>query len=128
MSKNLKRILIIASISILSIAGILYFTVDERTGDALMDIKPVFLLALLGVWMVMLLSDAGAISLFTRATGERIGIFSALKTTTVRMFFNIITPFSFGGQPFSIISLSQHGIPSGKGSSIVIIKLITLCS
>ena len=126
MSKNLKRILIIASISILSIAGILYFTVDERTGDALMDIKPVFLLALLGVWMVMLLSDAGAISLFTRATGERIGIFSALKTTTVRMFFNIITPFSFGGQPFSIISLSQHGIPSGKGSSIVIIKLITL--
>lgn len=126
MSKSAQRIFILIAISVVSIAGILYFTVDERTGPALGNIKPMFLFALFGVWLAMLVADAGAISLFTRATGEHIGMFAALKTTTVRMFFNIITPFSFGGQPFSVVSLKQQGIPSGKGSSIVIIKLMTL--
>ena len=126
MSRRTKRILILLSISIVSIIGILYFTVDERTIEALADVKPIFLLALLGSWIAYLLFDAVAIMFFTRGTDERIGFMPAFKTTTVRMFFNIITPFAFGGQPFSIVSLGQEGIPSGKGTSIVVMKLITL--
>lgn len=126
MTRGTKRILILIAASAVSIAAILVFTVDERTREALADVKPIFLLALVGSWIFMLLSDASAIVLYTRGTEERIGFFPALKTTTLRIFFNIITPFAFGGQPFSIVSLSREGIESGKGSSIVIIKLMTL--
>ncbi len=128
MSRGLKRLLIIVAASVISIAGILYFTVDERTGAALADVRPVFLLALFGCWIVILVLDAGSIMLYTRGTDERIRFISALRTTTIRVFFNIVTPFSFGGQPFSIFSLHREGVPSGKGSSIVIIKLITLAA
>jgi uncharacterized protein (TIRG00374 family) len=122
----MKRILILVAASFVSIAAILIFTIDERTGDALADMKPLFLLALFGCWIVLLIFDASAIVLYTRGTDEKIGFFPAIKTTTLRVFFNIITPFAFGGQPFSIVSLRREGIESGKGTSIVIIKLMTL--
>ena len=128
MSRGFKRLLILVVVSVCSIAGILYFTVDERTGEALSDIKPLYLLALFGIWIASLVLDASSIILYTRGTNEKIGFLSAFKTTTIRVFFNIVTPFAFGGQPFSIFSLHREGIPSGKGSSIVIIKLITLAA
>jgi len=128
MSRGLKRLLIIIVASVVSIAGILYFTIDERTGAALSDVRPIFLLALFGCWIAVLVFDAGSIMLYTKGTDERIKFLSAIKTTTIRVFFNIVTPFSFGGQPFSIFSLHREGVPSGKGSSIVIIKLITLAA
>ena len=126
MSREAKRILILVTASVLSIAAILYFTVDERTRDALSDVKPVFLIALFGCWLTLLVFDAGASVFYTKGTDEKIGFFPALRTTTIRIFFNIITPFAFGGQPFSVVSLHKEGISSGKGSSIVITKLMTL--
>ncbi len=128
MSRGLKRLLIIVAASIVSIAGILFFTIDERTSAALSDVRPLFLLALFGCWIAVLVLDAGSIMLYTRGTDEKIGFFPAVKTTTIRVFFNSVTPFSFGGQPFSIVSLHRQGVPSGKGSSIVIMKLITLAA
>ncbi len=128
MSRGPKRLLILVAASVISIAAILYFTVDERTGDALSNVRPMFLLALLGLWIAVLLFDASAIMLYARGTDTKIGVLPALKTTTVRIFFNIVTPFAFGGQPFSVFSLHREGIPTGKGSSIVIIKLITLAA
>ncbi len=126
MTRGAKRILILVAASVVSIAAILYFTVDERTGEAIADVKPLYLAALFGCWMAMLLFDASSIVLYTRGTDERISFVPALKTTTLRIFFNLITPFGLGGQPFSVVSLRQEGIPPGKGSSIVIIKLMTL--
>ena len=128
MSRGFKRLLILIAASVLSIAAILYFTVDERTGEALLDVRPVFLVALFGCWIAMLLFDAGAIMLYARGADEKVGFRSAFKTTTVRIFFNSVTPFSLGGQPFSVFSLHREGIQSGKGSSIVITKLMTLAA
>ena len=126
MSRGKKRLLIIVAASVLSIAAILFFTIDERTGDALVDMRPEFLAALFGCWLAILLFDAGSIMLYARGADEKIGFLSAVKTTTVRIFFNAVTPFSIGGQPFSVFTLTREGIPSGKGSSIVITKLMTL--
>jgi uncharacterized protein (TIRG00374 family) len=128
MSRGFKRLLVLIAASVVSITAILYFTIDERTGEALTDVRPVFLIALFGCWIAILLFDAGSIMLYTRGADERIGFFPALKTTTIRIFFNIVTPFAFGGQPFSVVSLHREGVPTGKGSSIVITKLMTLAA
>ena len=128
MSRGLRRILILVAASVISIAGVLYFTVDERTGQALTEVRPLFLPLLFGIWITILILDAGSIMLYGKAADEKIGFFPALRSTTIRVFFNIVTPFAFGGPPFSVISLHREGVPSGKGSSIVIIKLITLAA
>ncbi len=128
MSRGFKRLLIIVAASVLSIAAILYFTIDERTGEALADVRPVFLVALFGCWIAILLFDAASIMFYARGADERVGFLSAVKTTTVRIFFNAVTPFSIGGQPFSVFTLHREGIPTGKGSSIVITKLMTLAA
>lgn len=128
MSRGLKRLLILIAASVLSIAAVLFLTVDERTKEALSDVRPIFLIALFGCWVAILLFDAVSILLYSRGADERIGFLSALKTTTVRIFFNSVTPFSIGGQPLSVFSLHREGVPSGKGSSIVITKLMTLAA
>ena len=128
MSRGIKRLLIIVAASILSIAAILFFTVDERTGEALADVRPLILVALFGCWIAILLFDSISVMLYARGADEKIGLLSAIKTATVRIFFNAITPFSMGGQPMSVFTLHREGIPSGKGSSIVITKLMTLAA
>ena len=126
MSRGFARLLILIALSAVAIAVVLYLTVDERTSEALLNVDPKYLLLFLSIWITALALDAVSIVLFTRGTEERIGFFTALKTTTLRIFFNIVTPFGFGGQPFAIVSLNREGIPTGKGSSIVIMKLVTL--
>ncbi len=123
---GVARFLILLALSAAAVAVVLFLTVDERTGDALLDIDPKYIGLFLAIWIAALSLDATSIVLFTRGTEERIGFFAAVKTATLRIFFNIITPFGFGGQPFSILSLKREGIPAGKGSSIVIMKLVTL--
>ena len=123
---NTERLFLVILISVAAVAGVLIFTVDERTSEALTDVEPIFVALFVAIWLFALVCDAGALALFTRGTGEKIQIFKAMRIATLRIFFNIITPFGFGGQPFSILSLTREGVPAGKASSIVIIKLVTL--
>ena len=126
MSRNLKRTFLIVALSVCAIAGVLIATVDERTGEALLDVRPVYLALFGALWIMALTFDALSIMLYTRGTVEKLGYFAAIKTATLRIFFNIVTPFGFGGQPFSILSLKREGVPPGKGTSIVVMKLVTL--
>jgi len=121
-----KRIILLILISAASNSLILILTVDERTGAVLKDVEPVFLGLFAGIWLATLSFDATSIVMFTRGTDENISILRAMRIATLRIFFNIITPFGFGGQPFAVVSLTREGIPPGKGSSIVVIKLVTL--
>ena len=126
MSRNAKRILLVVVLSAAAITGVLIATVDERTGEALLKVRPIYLALFGALWFTALTFDALSIMLYTRGTEEKIGYIAAIKTATLRIFFNIVTPFGFGGQPFSVLSLKREGVPPGKGSSIVVMKLVTL--
>jgi len=124
--RGLARLIILIGLSAGAIAVVLFLTVDERTGQALMNVDPKYLGLFVVFWLAAIALDAVSIILFTRGTEEHISFLTAIKTTTLRIFFNVITPFGFGGQPFAILSLKREGIPTGKGSPIVIMKLVTL--
>ncbi len=125
-SARSKRLILFLALSAISIGLILHFTVNDQTRKALADLDIIYLIALIGLWLLSLTMDASAIVLLTRGTGERLKLWTAFKITTLRIFFNVVTPFSFGGQPFVIYTLSKEGIPGGKGSSIVITKMLIL--
>jgi glycosyltransferase 2 family protein len=125
-SKRATRIFIFVGLSIASIAIVLLLTVDQRTWEALSKVNPLFLLPFAGLWWISLSLDAFSLMLYTRGTDEKLKYIPAMRTSTLRIFFNVVTPFTFGGQPLSIVSLRHEGIPTGKASSIVITKLMTL--
>ena len=126
MRRSFKRFLLLFVLSAIAIVVVLYITVDERTSEALLDVQPLYLSLFLAIWISAISFDALSVVLYARGADERISFFAALRTTTLRIFFNVVTPFGFGGQPFSIVSLGREGIPTGKGSSMVVTKLLTL--
>ncbi len=93
-----------------------------------MSIKYFYLLLLAGIWLFMLTMDAASLILLTRGADEKIRLWEAYKIATIRTFFNVITPFSVGGQPLMVYTLKKEGIPVGKGSSIVVMKLMIMAA
>lgn len=120
------RIILFLVFSVVSIGLILHFTVTDETIDAFRAISGKSILRIVGVWFVFVLADAASTLFFSRGTEEKIGFLNGLKLVFIRIFFALITPFNFGGQPFMIYSLHKDGVPPGKATSIVITKLLML--
>jgi glycosyltransferase 2 family protein len=120
------RIVLFLVFSAVSIGLILHFTVTDETIEAFKAISGKSILLIIGVWFVFVLADAVSTLFFSRGTEERIGFLTGLKLVFIRIFFALITPFNFGGQPFMIYSLHKDGVPPGKATSIVITKLLML--
>ena len=72
---------------------------------------------------IMLLDSARTYVLIRRATGTfRPSL--AYKSTAICRYYDCITPFSFGGQPFQIYYLSTRGVKGGIASSVPLAKYI----
>ena len=125
-SPQLVRIIIFVALSALTIGLVLYFTVNKQTITALRHFDVGYMLVLLGIWAVAFSMDAVSFILYTRGTDAHLSVGASFKAAAYRIFFNLITPFSFGGQPFVIYYLQKEGVPPGKGSSIVMVKLIII--
>jgi uncharacterized protein (TIRG00374 family) len=126
MRRRVLRLALFAALSVLSIGLIFHFTATQRTWDLFLHMNARYPVVLLLLWLFSLVVDSLSTCFYALGTGERLKFLFALKLTLLRVFFNVITPFSFGGQPAEIYALSRQGIPTGKGSSVVMVKLLTL--
>lgn len=123
---NLKKALPFLFLTLGAIALILWFTFDEQTIPLLRQADPRWLLVLIPIWMTNITSDAMCLWSLARGTGTKISFPVSIEAASIRILFNILTPFNFGGQPFMIYFLSHRGMPTGKASSVVATKLISL--
>lgn len=121
---QLRKLLIFSGISLVSLGLVFALTYNEQTVDALRQLNPRYLFFLAAIWFAAISLDALSFWFYTRGTDEHMSVLSSYKSATLRIFFNIITPFSFGGQPFVIYFLQKTGIPTGKATSVVFTKLI----
>jgi len=48
----------------------------------------------------------------------------AFKATVVGQYFNLVTPFSSGGQPMQLHAMVQDGIPIKKGTAVLVNKFL----
>ncbi|MBN2736725.1 MAG: flippase-like domain-containing protein [Spirochaetales bacterium] len=126
LSKSIKGLILFLILSSLSIAAVLYFTVDSQTFDALTGIRPIYIIFCLVFWFIGIAADAAGLLFLVKGSDEKIRIIDSFKLSFARLFFNLITPFTFGGQPVVIYILKKIGVPSGKGSSIVVTRLLAL--
>ncbi|MFW5689698.1 MAG: lysylphosphatidylglycerol synthase transmembrane domain-containing protein [Spirochaetota bacterium] len=122
----MKRALLFVGISVVSIGAILAVTYDPQTIDAIrgFDLRYLALLAL--VWFVAVSGSALSFFALARATESRLGPGAAYKSAVLRILGNLITPFSFGGGPFAVFYMSERGVPSGKGSSVVVTQMMVV--
>ncbi len=125
-SPQLVRIAIFVGLTVVTIGFVLYFTVNRDTIKALAHFDIRYVLALVAIWVVAFSMDAVSFIFYTRGTEERLSLKASFKAAAYRIFFNLITPFSVGGNPFVVYYLQKEGVPPGKGSSIVMAKLLMI--
>ena len=61
---------------------------------------------------------------FTRKFNKDYKFYSAFRVQALTQFFNAVTPFSSGGQPFQIYSLKKHGLTISDATNITIEEFV----
>ena len=79
-----------------------------------------YLLVLLGLFAATILSEAVKFFLMIRKTTGRYMFGTAFNCAALGKFYDYVTPFGSGGQPFQIYYLSKHGVDGGPAGAIPI--------
>ncbi|MBN1894016.1 flippase-like domain-containing protein [bacterium] len=121
-----KRFAVFFLLSLAALTVILVLTVNQNTVDALRRTQHVVLLYLLGLSAADLLLDGFRNFFLVRGVKGLIPLWVSIRLSAMSIFMNLVTPFSVGGHPTLIYALNRNGVRVGKGTSVVITKLVTM--
>jgi uncharacterized protein (TIRG00374 family) len=107
-------------ISTISIAVVLFLTLDKTTIVALKEIKPVYILAAFGIHILSFILWGLRIQIMTSALGYKISLTRAYEIVVSGTFVAALTPSSIGGEPLRILLLKQDKMPVGKASAVIL--------
>ena len=79
-----------------------------------------YLLVLLGLFALTILAEAVKLFIMIRKTTGRYMFGTAFNCAALGKFYDYVTPFGSGGQPFQIYYLSKHGVDGGPAGAIPI--------
>lgn len=119
--------LILLIVNFCIIAGIfIYFYLTSGTVDIYelfsLDLRWTFLLvAVLMLLMTIIIEALRYAQLIYKSTGK-FRFFLSLKTHLLGKYYDNITPFAAGGQPFQIFYLNKKGVKGDKATSIPLTK------
>lgn len=86
------------------------------------DIK--YLLIIVGLLIIYLILWPLSLALIMKKEAPEVKLVREYQISATEFFFNGITPFSSGGQPFQVYSMSKVGIKVSKSTSIIMINFI----
>lgn len=118
------KVILFVLFNLLSISLVFYFTFSPETLTALKDFNYPSLILLFLVWFSSAAVETVSFIFFIKGAGSTTAFFEAFQLTVIKNMFNVITPLNMGGHPMAIYMLSKRGVPAGRGTSIVITKMI----
>ena len=101
-------------ISTISIAVVLFLTLDKTTISVVKEIKPVYILAAFGIHILSFILWGLRIQVMTSALGYKISLTRAYEIVVSGTFVAALTPSSIGGEPLRILLLKQDKMPVGR--------------
>ncbi len=119
--KYILRNSLIALVIGFSALGVLFVFLDS--GDILKKLStmPLWILLVgLAGFIIVYLLDALRMKIVMLAIKQNISYLKLIRNSITGIFFNNITPFTMGGQPFRIYDLSRHGIDVIKATNGII--------
>lgn len=96
---------------------------DKKTlGEIIANLDYKFLLFAFLLFLAMLTLDVAKYSLVSKVTIGKAHVRNSAKVAFIGKYYDNITPFAVGGQPFQIYYLSKRGYTGGQSSAIILIK------
>lgn len=124
-NKARNGLILVFSLGVLAIAGIMFFTFDTSTLDALKRISPFYLvLAILAVVLSWFFS-AAAFFILTKAIKSPISMVASGKVYLGGSFFGFITPFGSGLMPTQVYLLSKEKLSPGQATAVTGARAMT---
>ncbi len=117
--KSFSIFLIIVAVSI---AGVLFFSIDASTFAMLDSANLALLGAAVAFVVLMWLLDALKFKVLALAAGEKLSLRCTLAVVWINYFGSAITPMQSGGGPFQIYLLYRNGVSLGKSVAITLVR------
>ncbi len=121
---NMRKFIIILAASLIIIGVIIYFTATKETWSVIKNINLNFFFLGVLFYVIEVSADAVRTKVMIRGTNHKIGLWECYKLVFLQVFFDLITPFSVGGQPFQIYVLHKKNVPGGSATTVVVLKLL----
>ena len=126
--KRIAKILFTVLLVVIIAAIIVYTAVHDFSGEdvslsrvvEMMGQNWYYLLVLLGLFFLTILLESLKVFLMIRKTTKTYKFGTAFCCASLGKFYDYVTPFGSGGQPFQIYYLAKHGVPSGSAGAIPI--------
>jgi len=120
-----RQLLFSVALSFATITLIFVLTGSTKTITALRQVQLSYITLLVVFAGLEVLSDGARIMLLVRAAGGQIGLWQSCRLSALSTFGNLVTPFSTGGHVAMVYVLRTQRIPSGRGTAVVITRLLT---
>ncbi len=123
---RIKNIISIFFLLLITLA-VLYFSLKDDFSNIVSEVLStnVFLLIVAFAFVMLYwLFKSVVLYNFTRKFNNNYSFKSAFRTQAVMQFFNAVTPFSSGGQPFQIYSLKKHGLTISNATNVTIEEFV----
>lgn len=94
----------------------------KSLGEVFAEMDVTYFVMALAVLLFMQILDMTKFYLIGKVTVGKAKLLPSLKVALLGKYYDNITPFSTGGQPFQIYYLSKKGYTGGQASAITLIK------
>ncbi|HOO75066.1 MAG TPA: lysylphosphatidylglycerol synthase transmembrane domain-containing protein [Tepiditoga sp.] len=76
----------------------------------------------MGIMILKLITESLILIVSLRSVEKKLGFLNALKITILGAFFNYLTPFYTGGQPFQIYYLTKNNVDASVATAVILYK------
>lgn len=119
-SKKFKRGFFSAILlSVVTILGILLFTMNGSTWETVSKINPLFFVAALGLLLIKWAAQIMRTDLLVKASGAKLRITQTVKVVMSGCFTGAVTPFHAGGVPAEIYFMHTYGISVAQATAVI---------
>lgn len=124
--KNKKRaafLFVFLNVSIIVLIGILDPNLLS-VGEIFKNLDIYWIAPIIGVYLIWFATDAMSLKIALGTLGVKVSFPLIFKVAIAGRYYNAITPFASGGQPYQIYFMNKKGIPAGMSTSVLVAKFV----
>lgn len=128
--KNILKTVLFAALFGLTFYAVLQITSSLSGGSVasfnqvISQIEPWYLVAMIAVAALLFFTDAAKYTVLSKIGTGKFHYGTCFKTAIIGRFYDNITPFNTGGQPFQALYFHKKGFSSDVATSIPVVKYI----
>ena len=126
--KRLGTVLfVLFNVAVIAVTAYFDFGSSETISKKdLLDVNPLYILAVLGCFVAALAAETGKYYSLLRHTTGISSLRTAFETAVLGKYYDNITPFGAGGQPFQGVYLHRSGADASSATAIPVAGFLSL--